>query len=106
MISLDHDEKLDSSMIIFQDEFNIAFRLKGVSISNDIQVRLFHFNEISGQKISMCTLTLNSGFLAAGVIRFGRQELDFRESAGEKFSADFSLDLILSQSNDSQNFIR
>ena len=106
MASLDHEEKFDPSMFIFQDEFNVAFRLKNISISNDIQVRLFHFNEISGQKISMCTLTLNSGFLATGVIRFKLGDLEIRDSSADKFSEDFSLDLILSQGKDSQNFIR
>jgi hypothetical protein len=91
---------------LFQDKFNVVFKLRDVFVEKDIQIRLLHHARESNQTITMLNIVFNTGFLTPGLIRFQKKDIDTRRDVDNtKFKPEFSMDLILTQVDDNSKFL-
>ena len=80
------------------------FRLEDLGIIGDVQLRIFHYNAIAGQNVTIANIAFNTGFMTAGLIRMQGAEVerplvDAAINGQTRFSPEFSIDLILSQAD-------
>lgn len=101
--------KLKSSAIqseLFQDAYHIVFQFgKGDDcilpvLYGNVFIRLFHRNPITLKNVTMFTCSFHTGWMKTGLIRFRSRDLDLSSRDKQpltlnRFSSDFSMDLIL-----------
>ncbi|KAI9206006.1 uncharacterized protein BJ171DRAFT_580080 [Polychytrium aggregatum] len=85
---------------------NIIFKIPSQSLflQHDIQVRIFHCPDPlnnPNQLVTMINFSFNTGFMPAGLIRIGFQDLEVskRDCAEGRFMPDLSLDLIFQEAS-------
>lgn len=92
--------------LVMMDEYVIIFRLDNVIVEKDVQVRVFHHSAQSGQNLTIFNLAFNTGFMASGLVRLRKSDLElpFDGSVGDpddkRFDDQFSVDLIVTEVED------
>jgi hypothetical protein len=89
--------------LVMMDDYVIIFRLDNVIVEKDVQVRVFHHSAQSGQNLTIFNLAFNTGFMAAGLIRLRKTDLElpYDGSIGDpndkRFNNEFSVDLVVTE---------
>jgi len=101
----------ESHSAVYKDEYNCIFKLpkfpasKRLILEKDIYIRIYHCPDPIGNpssNVTMLTFSFHTGFMASGLIRVSNHDLEFpvRDldgSGGNRFSPDFSMDLIFTE---------
>ena len=96
------EQRETSPPCVFVDKEFIMFKMETpVKLLGDVQLRLFHHNSITGQNQTICSISVNTGFLADGVIRMQLGDVEKPCSNAfentKRISSSFSVDLVLTQ---------
>lgn len=88
--------KQNYNPLIMMDNFNIIFRLENISISHDVQIRVYHHNSQASQNVTIFNLAFNTAFMSPGLIRLRKTDLETpNDPAGTRVNPEFSVDLVL-----------
>lgn len=89
-------DKIDTTYnpLVMMDDFNIIFRLENISLERDVQIRVYHHNKQAGQHVTIFNLAFNTGFMAPGIIRLRKGDLEANADAS-RYDEELAVDLIV-----------